>query len=127
MPSIGHVSISKECVGLRLNIDGEVDGPVSPFFILWSVTFSNPSENGCEPGYWDNCPANIGDVKNSVVNSPSDIEVFEIRKGTAGNDLKDSVDLSNIDVLFMHRTQKTLAFKHMRCRHYPVLTLLKLC
>ena len=35
LPSIGHVSIIKEYVGLRVNDDGEVDNPVSSFFILW--------------------------------------------------------------------------------------------
>ena len=112
LPSIVLVSVTKEYVGLNRNADGEVVSTVSSFFTTWSITFLNPNEKGFEPGHWDHCPANIGSVSSLTVYTsyllatfPSlNLEVFEIRKGTPGNDLRDDIDVSNIGVSFLHES-----------------------
>ena len=70
--------------------------------------FADDSEDGCEPGSWDKCPANIGDL-HLVVTDPSlltydirstqPIEMFEVMKGSAGNMIDNA---GGIGVNFSH-------------------------
>jgi hypothetical protein len=100
LPSIGSVHVTKDMVGLRLDTDGQnvVPGMTSVFGI-WSVTFADERLPGCQPGSWDKCPPNIGDVSPLTVDtsqlhnevgatqqqSAPTIEVIEVRKGSSGN------------------------------------------
>ncbi len=109
--SIGSVSVTKDLFGSHENTDG-----VS-LFSIWSITFA-PEENelGCEPGSWDKCPANIGDVPPLVIDSTSIeyivgatqlqpapiIRNFEVKKGSAGNTFNDNAGPSNLDFSLSH-------------------------
>ena len=100
LPSIGSVYVTKDMVGLRLDTDGQnvVPGMTSVFGV-WSVTFADERLPGCQPGSWDKCPPNIGDVSPLTVGTSQlynevgatqqqpapTIEVIEVREGSSGN------------------------------------------
>ena len=116
LPTIGAVSVTKDTIGIRLDVNGEnlVPGTTS-LFSVWSVTFAPEDGDGCFPGSWDKCPSNIGDVPTLEIDtsmvsfengstqqqaSPS-IDVFEIQKGTTGNFIHDQ-DQVKIDFALTH-------------------------
>ena len=103
LPSIGSVDVTKDTFGIRQE------------FSIWSITFGDGKETGCEPGNWDNCPAMIGDISPLVVDSSlitydigatqqqsaPTVEVYEVIKGSSGNLLDDdAIDQSTIDIDF---------------------------
>lgn len=110
LQSIGSVSVTKDLLGTRESMDGK------PPFSIWSITFADENEDGCEPGSWDKCPANIGDLPPLVIDStlvvydigatqlqPAPIiSNFEVVKGSAGNAFDDTTGQSILDFSLAH-------------------------
>jgi len=121
LPSIGSVSVTKDVFGIRQDQDGQniISGETS-LFSIYTITFADRFEDDCEPGHWDNCPANIGDVSPLVVDSSMvtydigttqqqsapTIEVFEVVKGSTGNMLDDADDQVLVDVSLSHNIEE---------------------
>ncbi|KAL7430197.1 hypothetical protein ACHAXM_002057 [Skeletonema potamos] len=100
LPTIGSVYVTKDMVGLLRDKEGQnlVPGTTS-LFGIWSITFSDERTPGCEPGSWDKCPSNIGDVTPLVIDTSMlsfeigstqqqptpTMEAIEVRKGSNGN------------------------------------------
>ncbi|KAL9189871.1 hypothetical protein ACHAXT_009546 [Thalassiosira profunda] len=117
LSSVGSVGVTKDVVGIRQASDGQniVPGTTS-LYSIWSVTFADSNEDGCHPGAWDKCPANIGDVEPLVVDATSlthdigatqqqsapSIEVYEVQKGSAGNLLEEAEGLADIQFSLAH-------------------------
>ena len=108
--SIGSVSVTKDVFGSQAYTD------VMSLFSIWSITFADEDEYGCEPGSWDKCPANIGDVSSLVIDStlveyvegatqlqPAPIiRNFEVTKGSTGNALDNIAGQSSLDFTLAH-------------------------
>ena len=116
LPSIGSVGVTKEMFGLRLGMDGQNVYPgKASLFTIWTITFADDSKDGCEPGFWDKCPANIGDLPSLMIDptlltyeigatqqqlSPK-IKIFEVKKGSTGNTI-DSGSPADIEFSLSH-------------------------
>ena len=117
LPKIGSVYVTKDVVGLRLDKDGQnlVPGTTSVFGI-WSITFADERTQGCQPGSWDKCPPNIGDVSPLVIDASllhhkrgatqqqptPTMEVFEVRKGSSGNVYDSIAEQPDIEFSLTH-------------------------
>ncbi|KAL3774885.1 hypothetical protein ACHAW5_007303 [Stephanodiscus triporus] len=117
LPSIGSLSVTKDIYGLRLGTDGRNIYPeTASLFSVWTIKFADDSEDGCEPGSWDKCPTNIGDLPPLVIDSslltydigatqqqfaPS-IQVFEVKKGSTGNLIDNAESQSDLDFSLSH-------------------------
>jgi len=121
LPSIGSVSVTKDVFGIRQDQDGQnIFSGETSLFSIYTITFADTSEDGCEPGHWDKCPPNIGDVSPLVVDSSMvtydigttqqqsapTIEVFEVVEGSTGNMLDDADDQVSIDFSLSHNIEE---------------------
>ena len=117
MTSVGSVGVTKDAFEIRHGRDGQNVYPgTTTLFSIWSVTFADDGVYNCHPGSWDNCPANVGDVAPLEIDSsllgytigasqqqsaPS-VEVFEVKKGSAGNFIDEAEGQSEIEFSLSH-------------------------
>jgi len=99
-----------------------IDDSANTNSIYWAVTFA-PLTGGniCNSANgWANCPVNAGDVELITVSDNSltyagaaslapVLTVFEVSKGSAGNNREDDNDLANIALTLTHDTVANLA------------------
>ena len=112
LPTIGSVYVTKDVVGLRLDDDGQNSVPgTTSVFGIWSITFADERMQGCQPGSWDNCPSNIGDVSLLTIDASlhgtqkhptPTIEVIEVRRGSNGNSYDNIVEHPDIEFSLTH-------------------------
>jgi hypothetical protein len=138
LSSIGSVSVTKDLIGIRRDDSGQnlVPGMTS-LVSIWSVTFASKTEDGCQPGSWDKCPSNIGDIPTLEIDTSlvlfdigatqqqtaPTIKVIEVRKGSSGNFIEET-DQVEINFSLVHDVDSTVgigveAVHELTCSYSP--------